>query len=75
MPYPPVLGEKLKFRLIALKLHKWGALLKFHIFTGFYFFPSGLKAFMQWLSRVDILNSAVQAIICHTETQLDKMTD
>ena len=24
---------------------------------------------MQWLSRVDILNSAVQAIICHTGTQ------
>ena len=53
----------------------WGRSLKATFLTGFCIFSFRLMAFIQWLSTVDILNSAVQAIICHTEIELDKMTD
>ena len=64
------------FVSLAQKLHQFGVRsLKSTFLTGFCIFPFRLKAFIQWLSTVDILNSAVEAIICHTEIQLDKMTD
>ena len=53
----------------------WGRFLKSTFLNGFCIFQFRLNAFIQWLSMLDILNSAVQAIICHTEIQLDKMTD
>ena len=53
----------------------WGRFLKSTFLNGFCIFQFRLNAFIQWLSMLDILNSAVEAIICHTEIQLDKMTD
>lgn len=64
------------FVSLAQKLHQFGVRsLKSTFLTGFCIFPFRLKAFIQWLSMVDILNSAVQAIICHAEIELDEMTN
>ena len=54
-----------------------GPLFKILIFDRLLLFLISTEGFhsLQWLSTVDILNSAVQAIICHAEIELDEMTD